>query len=93
MEELFLRDNKKPISSSMLSQLPRHRFNVESVEGSAAAMADEKNCRVCMGDYEQGEMIMTLTCFHKFHAECIETWFKSQNWCPICRTKLDEAGS
>ena len=44
-----------------------------------------------MMDYDDGEEILTLTCFHKFHAECVEKWFATQNWCPICRTKIDEA--
>ena len=50
---------------------------------------NENQCSICMTDYEEGEEILTLLCFHKFHAECIETWFKNQDWCPVCRLKID----
>ena len=96
MNELFLRDNKKPINLNLLSQLPRSRFNGKVAEGDGnggPVAADENNCTICMSDYVKDEEILTLTCFHKFHSECIETWFKSQNWCPVCRTKIDEAST
>ena len=91
MNELFLRDNQKPISIDLLSQLPRSRFNAGSASQQAAEVdASERQCTICMTDYSDNEEMLTLPCFHKFHAGCVETWFKSQNWCPICRTKIDE---
>ena len=45
-------------------------------------------CAICLTDYNKGEELLTLPCFHKFHSDCVEKWFKSQNWCPICRTKI-----
>ena len=93
MNELHMRDNQKPINENILSQLPRSRFNGNSAQQAAnggLAASDESNCSICMSDYEREEEILTLTCFHKFHAQCVEEWFKSQNWCPVCRTKIDE---
>ena len=92
MNELHMRDNQKPINENVLSQLPRSRFNGNPVQQAAnggPAASDESNCSICMSDYEREEEILTLTCFHKFHAQCVEEWFKSQNWCPVCRTKID----
>lgn len=86
MNELFLRDNKKPIDKAILRQLPRSVCDGEL--GGEGAHACEKQCSICMTDYARGEELLTLLCFHKFHAECVETWFESQDWCPICRMKI-----
>lgn len=89
MNELFMRDNQKPIKMDILSQLPRSRYVAS--EGSKEKCDDhEHRCTICITDYSNEEEILTLTCFHKFHADCVEKWFSSQNWCPICRTKIDE---
>eukprot|EP01083_Nonionella_stella_P080482 221210_1 len=42
-------------------------------------------CSVCMDSFEKGAKIMTLPCFHRFHASCITKWFKTSDICPICR--------
>lgn len=46
------------------------------------------NCRICLCDYESGEKIRTLTCFHSFHCTCIDPWLEKNTKCPICRTDL-----
>ena len=91
MNELHLRDSKKPLGENVLSQLPRRKYVPESEEekkGRKNENNDSKHCSVCMCDYVADEEILTLDCFHSYHAECIESWFKNQDWCPICRTKI-----
>lgn len=94
MNELHLRDSKKPLSKDILSQLPLRKYvaaeNEEEDKDNKSQNDDSKNCRVCMCDFENGEEILTLHCFHIFHTECIGNWFKTQDWCPICRTKIGE---
>ena len=95
MNELFLRDNQKPVSLNLLSQLPRSRFKKAQsdcdVRNKAGKEKDtsEIECAICMVEFVEMDEILTLTCFHKFHASCIETWFRTQNWCPICRNKIE----
>ena len=102
MNDLYLQDNQKPIKVYILSQLPRTLFEpidenmagaAENSPSAAATLKADKSdieCSVCISKYEEGEEILTLTCFHKFHSSCIETWFNTQNWCPVCRTKLEQ---
>ena len=33
---------------------------------------------------------MILQCFHRFHEECVTTWFQRKNTCPICKRRVDE---
>jgi hypothetical protein len=93
MNELHMRDNIKPVDTNLLSQLPLSKYSKNVEEGAIdfSKEPDEHKCVICMTDYEHGEEILTLTCFHKFHSECIQDWFKLQNWCPVCRNKIDEA--
>ncbi|XP_062023410.1 RING-H2 finger protein ATL5 [Rosa rugosa] len=43
-------------------------------------------CAVCLSEFEHGERGRVLpSCKHPFHIECIDTWFKSNSNCPLCR--------
>jgi len=43
-------------------------------------------CPICLEDFGI-DKYLTLTCGHKFHADCILEWFTRQMTCPICRKK------
>ena len=45
----------------------------------------DKACRICLEDYEQGQILIYLTCIHRFHEECIMHWFENKDSCPICK--------
>ena len=47
-------------------------------------------CLVCQCQYEKGEKIRTLSCQHCFHAECVDQWLLSKDFCPYCRTSLEK---
>ena len=43
-------------------------------------------CSICQDSYEiQSECRMLNTCHHRFHRQCIDTWFQSHITCPVCR--------
>ena len=47
------------------------------------------SCAVCLGDYENGEMIRQLPdCHHHFHQDCIDQWLATHTTCPMCRRSL-----
>ena len=46
---------------------------------------DEKRCSICLDDYEDGEMVEFLDCFHLFHGDCIDKWLPLSQTCPVCR--------
>ena len=49
---------------------------------------ENNNCVICLGDFEIGESVTTLPCLHRFHTECIKTWLKSNNHCPVCKFEI-----
>ena len=54
-------------------------------EGDGEGDGTGNSCSVCMCEFEEGETIRTLPCFHKYHAACIDTWLKQKAQCPVCR--------
>ena len=46
---------------------------------------DSKSCTICLEDYDIGEKICYLPCFHYFHSECIKDWTKKSDKCPVCK--------
>jgi hypothetical protein len=50
-----------------------------------------KNCTICLDDFENTSMIKTLPCNHAFHKECIIKWLTEENYkCTICRKTIGE---
>ncbi len=43
-----------------------------------------KECSICLNFLEDSPC-KNLDCSHVFHTECIDTWFTSNNSCPLCR--------
>ena len=43
-------------------------------------------CTICLGPFENDEILTILPCNHGFHSECINNWLKDYSYkCPICR--------
>jgi hypothetical protein len=80
------------VSQSQLDSLPTRTFTKKPGEASASELKDvEKEhvtCMVCLQEYEDGDELRTLPCFHSFHSSCIDMWLKRKDMCPVCRTKL-----
>ena len=52
---------------------------------------DEIECVVCkdMMEIEQ-QVVLLPRCHHCFHKDCILKWIQFQDWCPFCRTSLED---
>ena len=50
---------------------------------------ENKNCSICIVDFENEEKISITNCNHIFHTDCITEWGKYKTECPICREKLE----
>ena len=57
---------------------------------------EKKSCAICLTEYGVGDVTRSLPCFHEFHRECIDQWFRSQSEkgkdcsCPLDRKKIKE---
>ena len=67
----------------ILNELPE--TNIEDV---SKLYSDKKNCVICLEDFKNREKAIILPCIHLFHKNCIKSWLKKNNSCPICKFKL-----
>ena len=51
----------------------------------------QKTCSICYEDFVKDDKITPLSCDirHYFHSECIETWMKEKNQCPLCKKEIN----
>jgi len=49
---------------------------------------EAETCRICLEEYEIGDTVMTLTCFHFYHKDCINTWLNGDRHCPVCKYRV-----
>lgn len=81
-----------------INNLPSHFFTPPSstpakgegdggVGGCAGASSSTAppSCSICLDDYEAGEGVRTLPCFHSFHDTCVDKWLTQSGLCPQCR--------
>ncbi|KFM67283.1 RING finger protein 38, partial [Stegodyphus mimosarum] len=77
---------------AQINRLPTRRYI--SPNSAAAGFSTEvvhkrvdlnKECQVCLSDYETGDILRILPCFHEFHTPCIDPWLKINHTCPVCR--------
>jgi len=46
-------------------------------------------CPVCLEPFLPGRNVALTTCGHVYHADCLGTWLRGAQTCPMCRTGLD----
>ncbi|ESQ48546.1 hypothetical protein EUTSA_v10022171mg [Eutrema salsugineum] len=70
------------IKPSVLRSIPVVDFNSNDFK-------DGVECVVCLSDLVHGDKSRVLpSCNHWFHADCIDSWFRSHSTCPICRKRV-----
>jgi hypothetical protein len=57
-------------------------------QSATSANTELFTCMVCLSEYEAGEVLRTLPCFHTYHRDCIDTWLKDSNKCPVCKNMV-----
>ncbi|KAK3206188.1 hypothetical protein Dsin_020234 [Dipteronia sinensis] len=72
---------------STINSLPITKFKKKEQEQEPNTSATD--CAVCLGEFEEGEMLKHLpNCGHGFHSCCIDTWLESHSNCPLCRSNI-----
>lgn len=45
-------------------------------------------CPICIDDFENESSVILLTCKHIFHKNCINSWLRIKNSCPMCKISV-----
>jgi hypothetical protein len=65
------------------------KFSWNSQEQNGIVPEDDAFCAICLSEYRDGEVLRRLRCGHHYHAECVESWLKTNKSCATCRRLID----
>ncbi|KAG2303242.1 hypothetical protein Bca52824_031893 [Brassica carinata] len=77
----------RPASKLAVKSLARKTYN-KKIEKEKKKMISFEECRICLKEFSNGGMVVTLPCGHEFDDECIVKWFETSHVCPLCRLEL-----
>ena len=73
-----------PASQRAMDNLPKIEITNENVD-----KFKDITCNICLESFSVGNIVRVLECKHEFHENCIITWLKTRNTCPVCRHELE----
>ena len=62
----------------------------ETINELKKSIVENLSCTVCLEDEEDRTEAITLPCNHSFHVNCITSWLRTNNICPLCREDVGE---
>ncbi|PSR89638.1 E3 ubiquitin-protein like [Actinidia chinensis var. chinensis] len=45
-------------------------------------------CAICLDEFHVGSEVIRMPCSHVYHDDCIVSWLKTSNSCPLCRYEM-----
>ncbi|CAK7197908.1 hypothetical protein SEUCBS139899_000558 [Sporothrix eucalyptigena] len=72
-----------PATEAALDELERKRVDAKMLEPDGHA-----ECTICISEVAMNDEVVYLPCKHWFHEECVVTWLRQHNTCPVCRTAV-----
>ena len=75
-DELLIKNSNYPITYTLK--------NIEKIP------QNNKNCSICLSQFNNDDDLMILPCMHFFHERCINKWFVKEKICPFCKMNFFE---
>ncbi|CAI5720326.1 unnamed protein product [Hyaloperonospora brassicae] len=69
----------RQMAVQVISSLPTHQW---------AQSHGENTCIVCQYSFVLNDRAMTLPCAHVFHEDCVDSWIRENNSCPLCKREI-----
>lgn len=82
------RQRRPPASNEGLNKLKKFNMNEKYCKKEKGGNIEVPNCCICLDEIAMGEQTILLPCGHMFHNNCILTWLKKNNTCPMCRFEI-----
>jgi hypothetical protein len=77
------------INESFETQPIPEKINEVLVYNEICNEEKEKECSICLSEFEKESKVLLINCSHFFHNECIKEWSMYKQNCPICRKKIE----
>jgi hypothetical protein len=89
-ELISIEENKSvPTSLYLKTRIYKLEEPFEKAETGLESIADENDldtaCIICFQALADGDRVGALTCDHTFHVDCLKSWLKRRNVCPLCQ--------
>lgn len=78
---------RRPADEAAISAIESYPLTSHQISSMKETSTCE--CSICMGEYSQGTIVKKLPCLHTFHCDCIDSWLRLHNSCPVCRHEID----
>lgn len=78
------------LDPTIMSALPIIEWTASRSSGRAEGEPPEE-CPLCLAEYEVGDKLLMLPCFHQIHEECVSQWLARSTTCPVCKTDVQES--
>lgn len=82
------RNAHPPTSKENLQKLKQFNMSEKYCKKEKDGKLELPNCCICIDNIELGVKTILLPCGHMFHSDCILTWLKKNNTCPMCRFEI-----
>ena len=66
----------------------RQNQMIEKKELKFTNELNDKNCSICLDEFNENELLFQLICNHYYHKKCIHDWLQKNKSCPLCRIDL-----
>lgn len=79
-------ETEKPHKIDGLIDLECGNLSGDEIEQSDCLGVDARTeCAVCLTEFVDGDLLIELTCSHRYHRDCITSWLMNRNLCPMCK--------
>jgi len=69
-----------------IGRLPRRTIEAnDDLLSRPGVGGQQQQCSICLEQFQVGETVRTIPCFHTFHSSCIDPWLATKSECPICK--------
>eukprot|EP00397_Hematodinium_sp_SG-2012_P015044 GEMP01015315.1.p1 GENE.GEMP01015315.1~~GEMP01015315.1.p1 ORF type:complete len:467 (+),score=91.94 GEMP01015315.1:53-1402(+) len=76
---------RRGMANDVIEQIEHYEWKPQEGEEENG----QKQCMVCLSDFEADEAVRKLPCTHVFHCNCIDEWLRRCTDCPICKMNID----
>ena len=82
-------ENQRDINENLLQNEsnPQNQM-IEKKELKFTNELNDKNCSICLDEFNENELLFQLICNHYYHKKCIHDWLQKNKSCPLCRIDL-----